>query len=149
MKVLLGLLALALFGACSWASAEEPIKVVIPEPPAATPAVDQKIPENHIYESSTKGPYYYQSESELKAHKLARGLANVTLCVAEIPNQMFREAYRTSPVSGGFVGIFKGVAKGSKRLAIGTWEILTFYFPGNNHYQPYIEPEVVFGEYLH
>lgn len=99
--------------------------------------------------SSTKGPYYYQSDSELAARKLVRGVANVTLCVAEVPNQMFQEAYRTSPVTGMVVGAFKGLIKGGKRLAIGTWEVLTFYNPTKNHYQPYIEPEVVFMEYLH
>ncbi|MCL5269759.1 MAG: exosortase system-associated protein, TIGR04073 family [bacterium] len=102
-----------------------------------------------IEPSTTKGPYYYQSTSELAARKLARGVANVTLCVAEIPNQMFQEAYRTSPVSGAVVGVWKGVIKGSKRLAIGVWEVATFYCPTKNHYQPYIEPEVVFMEYLH
>lgn len=99
--------------------------------------------------STTKGPYYYQSENELRARKLSRGLGNVFLCVGEVPNQMFREAYATSPVTGVVVGAFKGVWQGAKRFAIGTWETFTFYHPGKNNYQPYIEPEVVFGEYLH
>ncbi|MCE5229150.1 exosortase system-associated protein, TIGR04073 family [bacterium] len=99
--------------------------------------------------SNTKGPFYGQSEAELRARKFARGLANVVLCPAEIPNQIFQEAYKTSPVTGIVVGFFKGIAKGGSRLAIGTWEIFTFYFPGTNNYQPYIEPEVVFQEYLH
>jgi hypothetical protein len=38
---------------------------------------------------------------------------------------------------------------GAKRLAIGTWEIATFYMPGSNHYQPYIEPEIVFEDSNH
>lgn len=103
----------------------------------------------NIYGSTTKGPYYYDSVGELRARKLARGVANIVLCVGEIPNQMLIEAYRTSPVSGGFMGIFKGAWKGMKRFAIGLWEVSTFYFPGANYYQPYIEPEVVFQEHLH
>ena len=99
--------------------------------------------------STTKGPFYYQSENELRARKLSRGLANVFLCVGEIPNQMFREAYATTPVTGVVVGAFKGTWRGAKRFAIGTWEVLTFYHPATNHYQPFIEPEVVFQEYLH
>lgn len=97
--------------------------------------------------SRTKGPYYGLSENELRARKLARGVANVGLCVAEIPNQAFQEAYRTSPITGTVVGAGKGLWKGIKRLAIGTWEIATFYVPGANNYEPYIEPEVVFMEY--
>jgi len=124
-----------------------PVKVT-PVIPALPP--DATAPrEAGYYNSTTKGPYYDRSLHELKARKLARGVANVTLCVAEIPNQMFQEAYKTSPVSGGVVGIWYGVKKGSARFAIGLWEIATFYHPGRNNYQPYIEPEVVFGEYLH
>ena len=99
--------------------------------------------------STSKGPYYYQSENELRARKLMRGAANMLLCVAEVPNQMFQEAYRTSPVTGVVVGAFKGAWKGVQRLGIGAWEVLTFYHPTKNHYQPYIQPEVVFQEYLH
>jgi putative exosortase-associated protein (TIGR04073 family) len=99
--------------------------------------------------STTKGPLYNQSTSELRARKLARGTANVVLCVAEVPNQMFREAYSTSPVTGCVVGAVKGVIKGGKRFLIGFWEIATFYNPGANHYQPLVQPEVVFGEYVH
>lgn len=102
-----------------------------------------------IEPSTTKGPYYYQSEAELRMRKLARGFANVVLCPAEVPNQMFQEAYKTSPVTGVIVGLFKGIAKGASRLAIGAWEIGTFYFAGRNNFQPIIEPEVVFQEYLH
>lgn len=99
--------------------------------------------------STTKGPFYSQSEAELRSRKLCRGLANVFLCVAEIPNQMFRQAYETSPVTGSVVGAWEGVKKGGKRLAVGTWEVLTFFHPTKNHYQPIVEPEVVFMEYLH
>lgn len=98
--------------------------------------------------STTKGPYYEHSENEMRARKLARGVANVGLCVAEIPNQAFQEAYKTSPITGTVVGAVKGAWKGVKRFAIGLWEIGTFYAPVNN-YEPYIEPEVVFMEYNH
>jgi putative exosortase-associated protein (TIGR04073 family) len=104
---------------------------------------------NSLAPSTTKGPFYSLSENELRARKLARGVCNVILCPGEIPNQMFQEAYNTSPLSGSVVGAGKGVAKGAKRLVIGAWEILTFYHPGANYYQPYVEPEVVFQEYLH
>lgn len=99
--------------------------------------------------STTKGPFYHMSENELRTRKLSRGLANVVLCVGEIPNQMFQQAYRTSPITGVFVGAGKGLIKGGKRLMIGTWEVLTFFHPTKNYYQPYIQPEVVFQEYLH
>ncbi len=102
-----------------------------------------------IQPSTTKGPYYAQSDAELRMRKLARGCANMLLCPAEIPNQMFQEAYKTSPVTGVVVGFFKGIAKGAVRLAVGAWEVATFYFPGNNNYQPIVDPEVVFQEYLH
>ena len=101
------------------------------------------------YASTTKGPQYGFSEGELRARKLARGFANVTLAVAEIPNQGFREAYRTSPVTGFVIGAGKGVYKGLKRFVIGFWEMATFYAPLENKYEPYIEPEVVFMEYIY
>jgi putative exosortase-associated protein (TIGR04073 family) len=104
---------------------------------------------NSLSPSTTKGPYYYQSENELRMRKLARGVANVGLCVGEIPNQIFQESYKTSPVTGIFVGTGKGVVKGAKRLMIGTWEVFTFFHPTRNYYAPYVEPEVVFQEYLH
>lgn len=102
-----------------------------------------------VYDSSTKGPMYYHNEYELKVRKLCRGVANVVLSPAEIPNQMFREAYQSSPGSGMVIGFFKGIGKGAKRIAIGTWEIATFYCPASNHYQPFVEPEVVLMEYVH
>lgn len=121
------------------------------EPLAPKVKIVEVVPPRHqaVYYSTSKGPYYYENEYELRARKLARGVANVTLCVAEVPNQMFLEAYRSSPVTGAVVGAFKGVVKGSKRFAIGLWEIATFYHPTKNHYRPYIEPEVVFQEYMH
>lgn len=103
---------------------------------------DEKAP------STTKGPYYEHSENEMRSRKLMRGIANVGLCVAEIPNQAFQEAYKTSPITGAVVGACKGVVKGAKRFGIGLWEIATFYAPINN-YEPYVEPEVVFMEYQH
>ncbi|MEN6625094.1 MAG: exosortase system-associated protein, TIGR04073 family [Candidatus Sumerlaeia bacterium] len=109
---------------------------------------DNGIPST-IQPDTTKGPYYYYSDSELRGRKFARGFANVLLCPAEIPNQMFQEAYKTSPVTGMIVGLFKGVAKGGARLGVGVWEMATFYFPSYNNYQPIVEPEVVFQEYLH
>jgi hypothetical protein len=33
--------------------------------------------------------------------------------VAEIPNQMFQEAYRTSPITGSVVGAWNGLVKGT------------------------------------
>ena len=39
--------------------------------------------------------------------------------------------------------------KGVQRFVIGIWEIATFYAPLKNNYQPYVEPEVVFMEYIH
>lgn len=102
------------------------------------------------YASSTKGPFYSQSTAELRSRKLCRGLANIFLCVAEIPNQMFQQAYETSPVTGAVVGAWDGLKKGGERLAVGTWEVLTFCFDTQkNNYQPIVEPEVVFMEYLH
>lgn len=145
----LGLMIVALLAVGATARAAG----VAPVPPPPCDGVEASIVTPRLgdacYVSESKGPYYYQNEYEMRARKLARGVANVTLCVAEIPNQMFREAYKSSPVTGGVVGIWKGVVKGSKRLAIGTWEIVTFYVPGSSCYQPYIEPEVVFMEYLH
>jgi putative exosortase-associated protein (TIGR04073 family) len=99
--------------------------------------------------SSTKGPFYGQSEGEKKMRKLVRGFANVTLCLAEIPNQAFQEAYRTSPVTGTIVGAAKGVVKGGKRFLVGLWEMATFYHPTGTNYEPVIEPEVVFQEFQH
>lgn len=99
--------------------------------------------------STTKGPFYHLSENELRSRKLMRGVANVVFAVAEIPNQAFREAYRTTPATGAIVGSGKGIVKGVKRVGVGFWEIATFYLPMANHYQPYIQPEVVMMEDLH
>lgn len=99
--------------------------------------------------TSTKGPFYYQSENELRMRKFVRGVANIGLSVGEIPNQIFQDAYATSPVTGIFTGTVKGVLKGAKRIAVGAWEVVTFYHPGTNYYAPLVEPEVVFQEYIH
>ena len=131
--------ALALFlmlAASGMAAGGEMMEMAVDSPHSITP-------------STTKGFYYNMNEYELRTRKLCRGLANVGLCVAEIPNQMFREAYRSSPISGAVVGAWKGVVMGGKRLAIGMWEIATFYAPTKNNYQPYIEPEVVMLDYMH
>jgi putative exosortase-associated protein (TIGR04073 family) len=141
----LSMLVLLMWAAAAQAAPES--GEVSPTPDVTVRAVPGNSPV--AYASTTKGPFYYHNEYELKARKLARGVANVVLCPAEVPNQMFVEAYKSSVVTGAFVGFFKGIAKGGKRLAIGTWEIVTFYNPGSNHYQPFIEPEVVFMEYIH
>jgi putative exosortase-associated protein (TIGR04073 family) len=99
--------------------------------------------------SGTRGPLFHQSTAELKARKLARGVVNVVTCVAEVPNQMFKEAYRTSPVTGSVVGAWEGLKMAGKRLAIGLWEVATFYAPMKSNYQPIVEPELIFGDYLH
>lgn len=139
--MVLGLLAwTGLAGAAAGPAISGEVEVKVAPAPVGT---------GDIYASTTKGPYYYHNEYELKARKLVRGVCNIVLCPAEVPNQMFREAYKSSPVPGAFVGFFKGIVKGTKRLAIGTWEVATFYFPGSNHYQPYIDPEVVMMEYMH
>ena len=148
VKWMLSLMALALL-AQGVAAAQTKDGAAVEVKAGQTAVAEAPAHSPDIYYSTTKGPYYYHNTYELKARKLARGIANVTLCVAEIPNQMFQEAYNSSLVSGAVVGAWKGLVKGGARLAIGTWEILTFYHPGNNHYQPYIEPEVVFQEYLH
>jgi len=106
-------------------------------------------PTDEVTPSTTKGPYYAHSENELRARKLARGVANLAFGPAEIPNQMFREAASTSPITGMVVGAGKGLWKGAKRMMIGTWEIATFYAPLKNKYEPYIKPEVVFGDLMH
>jgi putative exosortase-associated protein (TIGR04073 family) len=95
-------------------------------------------------EAGTKGPFYEQAPYEKKVRKFTRGFLNVFLSPAEIPNQAFLEARRTSPFSGGVVGAGKGVVKGAQRVMIGFWEMATFYAPMKNNYQPYIEPEIVF-----
>jgi len=146
-----GLMALALLalGVAAHAADDAVGKPTPPDSVGAKikPAQEERL--GDVYASTTKGPMYYHNEYELRARKLARGFANVVLSPAEIPNQMFREAYMSSPGSGAVIGFFKGIGKGAKRVAIGTWEIATFYFPGSNHYQPYVEPEVVFMEYVY
>ena len=77
------------------------------------------VPNRAMAQSTTKGPFYDSSEGEQRARKFFRGVANVTLAVAEIPNQAFQEAYRTSPVTGTVVGAGKGVYKGVQRFVIG------------------------------
>jgi putative exosortase-associated protein (TIGR04073 family) len=105
--------------------------------------------EMSVVPSSTKGPYYGQSEGEKRFRKLIRGFANVTLCIAEVPNQAFQQAYRTSPVTGFVIGAWKGFIKGGKRFLVGWWEMFTFYHPTGNQYEPIIQPEVIFQEYRH
>lgn len=143
-----GFMALALLavGVAAHGAQDPAVKPAAGEIKATKPAPERL---GDVYASSTKGPMYYHNEYELRVRKLTRGVLNVVLSPAEIPNQMFREAYQSSPGSGMFIGFFKGIGKGAKRVAIGTWEMATFYFPGNNHYQPFVEPEVVFMEYVH
>lgn len=103
----------------------------------------QRSDQVYVSRSGTKGPFYHINETEKRVRKLCRGVANVTLCAAEVPVQMFRESYRSSPITGSITGAGKGVVKGAQRLVVGCWEIVTFYHPMKNDYAPYIEPEIV------
>ncbi len=138
-RLLCSICLLLLFGAAESAFAQDPT--------ASYPITSYS--GSTLEPSTTRGPYYYYSENELRTRKFFRGAGNVVLCVAEVPNQMFLEAYRTSPVTGIVVGAGKGVVRGGKRFMIGWLEMFTFYHPGKNHYQPIIQPEVVFMDYIH
>lgn len=95
-----------------------------------------------------RGPFYGITENDLRARKLARGVANVVFCIAEIPNQMMQEAHRTTVVTGSLVGAFKGTGRAVQRFAIGLWEVATFFHPGSTNYEPFIEPEIVMMEWV-
>lgn len=107
------------------------------------------------YEGSlTKGPDYESSNrTEPRTRKLFRGIGNITLCLGEIPVHAFREARATSPVTGTFVGTWRGTIKAGKRFGIGWRELVTFMVPnvrlnGTTDWEPLIEPEIVFMDAL-
>jgi len=90
-----------------------------------------------------RGPLYKHSVAAKSTRKLWRGIGNLAFGWAEIPQQIFKDAYNTDPFTGVFTGIYKGGKKGLKRTGIGAWEIVTFALPCNREYRPYIEPEFV------
>ena len=70
--------------------------------------------------------------------KLGRGLSNALTGWVEIPYNIEQGIKRPNPVGYGVAGLFKGVAVGVGRTAIGIIETLTFWLPVPSGYAPII-----------
>lgn len=76
--------------------------------------------------------------------KLARGLANSTTGLVELPKEIMRETEKSGEIAGIIVGPLKGTAKAIGRTLVGIYEVATFLIPLPRRYEPVIEPEFVF-----
>ena len=94
-------------------------------------------------------PAWAQTRDYNALRKLARGAANVTLSWVEIPRQIMHvtDPDETEPTTHDVAGVFWGPVKGFAfflgRMALGTYELVTFLVPP---YRPLVEPEFVISE---
>ncbi len=77
--------------------------------------------------------------------KLARGVVNATTGWMEVPKETAR-GDQEAGLPGLIGGLFKGVALGATRTAVGGLEIGTFLLPIPNRYEPILKPATVFDE---
>lgn len=75
--------------------------------------------------------------------KLARGIANATTGWVEVPKQTALGAQEAG-IPGLVAGLFKGVALGATRTAVGGLEVGTFWLPFPDRYEPILKPATVF-----
>ena len=75
------------------------------------------------------------------ARKLGRGLAGVTLGVLEIPGNIVKVREERGNAVGFTVGVAQGLGKFVIREVVGTFEILTSWFPMPPGYRPVMTPE--------
>ncbi|NQU43186.1 exosortase system-associated protein, TIGR04073 family [bacterium] len=88
---------------------------------------------------------FYREKSEVDSMmtKLGRGVANVLTGWLEIPHQIGTSIRETDPVSGTFIGLFRGAAWTVARTATGVFEVVTFPFPLPESYKPIIQPPYI------
>lgn len=75
--------------------------------------------------------------------KLGRGVANLLTGWMEVPKQMSRSIRQTDPVTGTFIGLFRGFGWTWARTFAGAYEIITFPFPAPKDYKSLIEPPYI------
>lgn len=76
--------------------------------------------------------------------KLGRGVLNAATGWAEVPKQAVIGG-QGEGVLGGFEGFFKGVGLGVARTLAGAFEVVTFWAPVPERFEPVMEPDTVFG----
>ncbi len=75
--------------------------------------------------------------------RLARGVMNATTGWVEVPKQTAIGSQEAG-LPGLVAGLFKGVAMGVTRTAVGGLEIGTFWIPVPDRYEPVLKPATVF-----
>lgn len=94
------------------------------------------------------GPYYHQSRAAKITRKLTRGLLNTAFFWCEIPHHINQDARNIDPFTGTITGFGKGVWFGTRRLALGLYDVFTFPVEIPRNYESLVEPEFVFMDDL-
>lgn len=81
---------------------------------------------------------------EKMAFKLARGLANVTTSIVELPKQSYLTV-RDRGNAGYVIGPLKGIGMTLYRALMGTAETVFFLVPQPGYYDPMIDPDYVWN----
>lgn len=81
---------------------------------------------------------------EKMAFKLARGLANVTTSIVELPKQSYLTVRDRGGV-GYVIGPLKGIGMTFYRALMGTAETVFFMVPQPGYYDPMIDPDYVWN----
>ena len=76
-------------------------------------------------------------------HKLGRGTVNLLTGWIEIPKNIAKRWREYDPFTGFIVGGCEGAAWGLGRTATGAYDMVTFFLPIPEDYQPLMEPEFI------
>ncbi|HEY6873375.1 MAG TPA: exosortase system-associated protein, TIGR04073 family [Geobacteraceae bacterium] len=96
-----------------------------------TPAIAQESPRSDVI-------------IEKMSFKLARGVANMATCVAEIPKQIYLTSQGRG-ATGYVIGPLKGIGMTLYRAFTGITETALFMVPQPGYYDPMIDPEFVWN----
>jgi putative exosortase-associated protein (TIGR04073 family) len=76
--------------------------------------------------------------------KLARGIANMATCIAELPKQTYLMS-RDRGATGYVIGPLKGIGMTLYRAINGAFETVLFMVPQPGYYDPMVDPEFVWN----
>ena len=97
--------------------------------------------------AGTTPVYAAQDEAgNAMCEKLGRGLSNALTGWVEVPYNIEQGMKRSNPVGYAFAGLFKGLAVGVGRTAIGVIETATFWLPVPAGYAPIIADSPYFSQ---
>jgi putative exosortase-associated protein (TIGR04073 family) len=77
--------------------------------------------------------------------KLGRGVANVLSAPLELIRKPFLVGQQDGGLAGVTVGIVQGLGAAVIREGAGLIEVVTFFAPFPNHFQPLVKPEFIYA----